>query len=145
MAQTPPKQMTHFEQLRANRVARAALETPLVNGLRLMPQYTPGRALLWGSIIALWGSGAIFMTAAKGLDIHAVRPFCQEHVLHAALQIYCGSDLCCALHLPKAMRRHMHPRQSECCWLPSRPDVMTSAMMCRLRRRNQSLRPLPGP
>ena len=74
LAQTPPKQITHFEQLRANRIAKAALETPLLNGMRLLPEYTPGRALLWGSVIALWGSGAIFMTAAKGLNIHAVRP-----------------------------------------------------------------------
>jgi hypothetical protein len=43
LALTPPKEPTHFERIRAERLARAQLETPLVRGLRLMPEYTPGR------------------------------------------------------------------------------------------------------
>lgn len=48
LAQTPPKEPTHFERIRAERLARAQLETPLVRGLRLMPEYTPGRCRLCG-------------------------------------------------------------------------------------------------
>ncbi len=43
LASTPHKEPTHFERIRAERLSRAQLETPLVRGLRLMPEYTPGR------------------------------------------------------------------------------------------------------
>jgi hypothetical protein len=36
---------------------------------RLLPKFTPGRALLWGTILALWGTGAVVATTAKQLEI----------------------------------------------------------------------------
>jgi hypothetical protein len=51
---------------------QAALETPLVSGYRLLPQFTPGRALLWGTILAMWGTAAVVVTAARRLDIQKV-------------------------------------------------------------------------
>jgi len=37
--------------------------------LRLMPDYTPGRALMWGSVLAVWGTAAIVLRSAKSLEI----------------------------------------------------------------------------
>ncbi len=34
---------TPYERLRAERIARAELETPLVRGMRLLPVFSPGR------------------------------------------------------------------------------------------------------
>lgn len=31
---------------------------------------TPGRAFLWGSVLAVWGVGALVATTARGLDIN---------------------------------------------------------------------------
>jgi len=39
---------------------------------RLLPEYTPGRALVWGSILALWGTSVVVMRAARSLDITSV-------------------------------------------------------------------------
>ena len=36
---------------------------------RLLPKFTPGRAFLWGTVLALWGTGAVVATAARQLDI----------------------------------------------------------------------------
>lgn len=41
--QTPVKEPTAYERLRAERIARQQLETPLVRGVRLLPTFTPGR------------------------------------------------------------------------------------------------------
>ena len=135
LAQTPPKHVSHFEQLRANRVARAALETPLVSGMRLMPEYTPGRALLWGSIIALWGSGAIFLTAAKGLDIHAVRSRASS-----MFGIKCERNR--SLHTPGSASA-----SGSFVGLSMNTSQVWSADvhgLCRLKKRSQSLEPLLG-
>ena len=43
LAQTPVKEPTAFERIRADRIARQQLETPLVRGMRLLPVFTPGR------------------------------------------------------------------------------------------------------
>lgn len=37
---------------------------------RLLPKFTPGRAMMWGTILALWGTGALVATTARQLDIH---------------------------------------------------------------------------
>lgn len=37
---------TAYERLRAERIVRAELETPLVRGMRLLPVFSPGRYLL---------------------------------------------------------------------------------------------------
>ena len=37
---------------------------------RLLPEMTPGRAFLWGSVLAVWGVGALVATTARGLDIN---------------------------------------------------------------------------
>lgn len=39
---------------------------------RLLPQFTPGRALMWGSILALWGTGALVMSSSRALNIQRV-------------------------------------------------------------------------
>ncbi|KAI3434849.1 hypothetical protein D9Q98_002903 [Chlorella vulgaris] len=69
LAQEPPPMATHYERIRLNKVARAAYESPTMAGLRLLPKFTPGRALLWGTILALWGTGAVVATTAKQLEI----------------------------------------------------------------------------
>lgn len=39
---------------------------------RLLPEYTPGRALVWGSILALWGTSVVVMRSARALDITSI-------------------------------------------------------------------------
>lgn len=36
---------------------------------RLLPKFTPGRAFFWGSVLALWGTGALVAGTARSLDI----------------------------------------------------------------------------
>ena len=74
LAQTPHKPLTFYERIRLEKQQMAALETPLVQGYRLLPEFTPGRAMFWGSIIALWGTAALVMSAARSLDIKTVCP-----------------------------------------------------------------------
>jgi hypothetical protein len=70
LAQTPVKEPTAWELNRMRKISKAAVDTRVVQGIRLMPEYTPARALLWGSILALWGTGAIVATVARRLEIH---------------------------------------------------------------------------
>lgn len=72
LAQTPPKLPTQWEINRQRKIAKAAVDSRVVSGMRLMPEYTPARAMLWGTIIALWGTGALVASTARGLDIHTV-------------------------------------------------------------------------
>lgn len=69
LAQLPVREPTHFERIRAERIARSQLETPLVKGMRLLPVFTPGRAFFWGSVLALWGSAAAVMSLGRSLGI----------------------------------------------------------------------------
>lgn len=69
LAQTPHKPLTFYERIRLEKQQKAALETPLVKGIRLLPEFTPGRAMLWGSILAVWGTAALVVSTAKSLDI----------------------------------------------------------------------------
>jgi len=41
--------------------------------MRLLPVFTPGRALMWGSILALWGTGAIVASSSRALSIRTAR------------------------------------------------------------------------
>lgn len=43
-----------------------------VRGMRLLPVFSPGRALLWGTILAAWGTGAIVASSSRALDIRTV-------------------------------------------------------------------------
>ena len=72
MAQTPQRLPTAFEAKRLSKITQAALDTPLVQGYRLLPQFTPGRAFLWGSVLAAWATGALAMSTARSLGIHSV-------------------------------------------------------------------------
>ena len=72
LANEPVRHLTAFEAARAARVARHAAETPLVAGLRLMPVYTPGRALLWGTVLAAWGTAAAVASSARALGVQSV-------------------------------------------------------------------------
>lgn len=69
LAQTPHKPLTFYERIRLEKQQKAAIETPLVKGIRLLPEFTPGRAMLWGSILAVWGTAAIVMSTANSLKI----------------------------------------------------------------------------
>lgn len=40
--------------------------------MRLLPVFSPGRALLWGSILAAWGTGAVVASSSRALDIRTV-------------------------------------------------------------------------
>lgn len=73
LAQTPPKEPTNWELNRARKIAKAAVDERVVQGLRLMPEYTPARAMLWGSILAVWGTAILTASVARQLDIHDVR------------------------------------------------------------------------
>lgn len=75
LAQTPHKPLTFYERIRLEKQQKAAIETPLVKGIRLLPEFTPGRAMLWGSILAVWGTAALVASTAKSLDIKTVRRF----------------------------------------------------------------------
>lgn len=70
LAQTPPKEPTNWELNRARKIAKAAVDERVVQGLRLMPEYTPARAMLWGSILAVWGTAILTASVARQLDIH---------------------------------------------------------------------------
>ena len=72
LAQTPHKPLTFYERTRLEKQQKAAIETPLVKGIRLLPEFTPGRAMLWGSILAVWGTAALVVSTAKSLDIKTV-------------------------------------------------------------------------
>ena len=72
LAQTPHKPLTFYERVRLEKQQKASIETPLVQGYRLLPEFTPGRAMFWGSILAVWGTAALVMSTAKSLDIHTV-------------------------------------------------------------------------
>ena len=37
---------------------------------RLLPELTPGRAMMWGTILAMWGTCAAVALTARQLDIH---------------------------------------------------------------------------
>jgi len=69
LAQTPHKPSTFYERIRLEKQQKAAMETPLLQGYRLLPEFTPGRAMLWGTIFAIWGTAAVVVTSAKSLDI----------------------------------------------------------------------------
>lgn len=69
LASEPARHATAWEAARAARVARASIETPLLAGVRVMPVYSPGRALLWGTVLAAWGTGAIVASTARSLEI----------------------------------------------------------------------------
>jgi hypothetical protein len=69
LAQTEVKVPTAYERLRADRVARQQLETPLVRGVRLLPVFSPGRAFFWGSILALWGTAGTVLSIKRGLGV----------------------------------------------------------------------------
>ena len=109
LAQTPHKPPTFYERLRAEKQQRAALETPLVRGMRLLPEFTPGRAMLWGTILAVWGTAAVFASTARSLDIKTVSSAVSWGT--AGLCFVWGHANCCCQH---------HEQLSICACCPSR-------------------------
>ena len=73
MASTPPKAITNYENLRMMKIQKAALETPTMAGYRLLPELTPGRAMLWGTVIAIWATSAVVATTMRNLDINGTQ------------------------------------------------------------------------
>lgn len=53
---------------------RHLLLTLQVRGMRLLPVFTPGRAMMWGTILALWGTGAVFASSSRALNIRTACP-----------------------------------------------------------------------
>ena len=99
LAQTPYKPPTFYERLRAEKQQRAALETPLVRGMRLLPELTPGRAMLWGTILAVWGTAAVFASTARSLDIKTVSSALFRGGASAGLCLVWGhTNHCCQHH-----------------------------------------------
>jgi hypothetical protein len=74
LASTEPKALNRYENIRMQKIQRAALESPTVlGGYRVLPEMTPGRALMWGTIVAVWGTGALVMSTARYLGIEELR------------------------------------------------------------------------
>lgn len=70
LAQTPVKEtMVPWEQARHSKIVAAARETPLLYGFRVLPEMTPGRALFWGSMLAVFGTALTVKVAAVQLGI----------------------------------------------------------------------------
>jgi hypothetical protein len=66
--------LNRYENIRMQKIQRAALESPTVlGGYRVLPEMTPGRALMWGTIVAVWGTGALVMSTARYLGIEELR------------------------------------------------------------------------
>lgn len=72
LAQTSRPQATMLEMRRAQAIQRAALATPLVQGYRWYPEMTPGRALFWGTLLAVAGTAVGSKIACIVLDIKGV-------------------------------------------------------------------------
>ena len=89
LAQTPHKPLTFYERVRLEKQAKASLETPLVQGYRLLPEFTPGRAMFWGSIIAVWGTAALVMTTA--LDIKTVSTASLQKSKDVPVRVSCST------------------------------------------------------
>jgi hypothetical protein len=70
LAQEPVRQPSAFELNRMRKVQNAAIDSRTLSGIRLMPEFTPGRAMLWGTILAIWGTAAAVTATARALDIH---------------------------------------------------------------------------
>lgn len=56
----------------AARVARAQQMGASWLGYKIFPDLTPGRAFMWGSIMAVYAVGAASMVTAQALDIKSV-------------------------------------------------------------------------
>lgn len=74
LAATPRREPSIFEIKRAAAIERAATESPLVGNYRLYPRLSPGRALFWGTIMAMTGTMIGTKIACLVLDIKSVRP-----------------------------------------------------------------------
>ena len=101
LAQTPHKPLTFYERVRLEKQQKAAIETPLVKGIRLLPEFTPGRAMLWGSILAVWGTAALVVSTAKSLDIKTVTFFPDQYVciVPSAVHLLCQvTATSCKIH-----------------------------------------------
>lgn len=65
----------HLEDI-PDRVARQMVDKSFVEirgmRLKLMPDPTPGRAMAWGGTLALWGTAALTLTAARSLGIKSL-------------------------------------------------------------------------
>ncbi len=73
LASTPAKPLNHYENIRMRKIQKAALQTPTVlGGYRVLPEMTPGRALLWGTVLAIYGTSAVVMSTASYLEINSL-------------------------------------------------------------------------
>lgn len=72
-AATPRREPSIFEIKRAAAIERAANETPLIGKYRLYPTLSPGKALFWGTMVAITGTMIGTKLACIVLDIRSVR------------------------------------------------------------------------
>lgn len=59
--------------------------------LRLLPDFTPSRALFWGTVLAAWGTAAVVIRSAKAVGIHSladVQEKCNDALYPVAERIY---------------------------------------------------------
>jgi hypothetical protein len=57
------------------RAVAPAPETVITLGnklFRVFPDFTPGRALVWGTLLAVWGTSAVVVRTARRLEIQSI-------------------------------------------------------------------------
>jgi len=70
-----PANATKIERValaRQNVVEMHAVDSSTVKGIRLYPKLNAGRAFLWGSVLAVWGSAVLIIGCRKALKIDTV-------------------------------------------------------------------------
>jgi len=69
------RRMTPAAIAHANRIQRHAQNNATLVGFKLLPDLTPGRAFVWGSILAAWTVGSACAYTCRSLDINSRAEF----------------------------------------------------------------------
>lgn len=72
LAQLPAPALSRQAVARQEKVAAAALDAATHRGLIVFPKFTPGRAFLWGTILAVWGTGVAMTLGSKTTGVKTV-------------------------------------------------------------------------
>ena len=90
--------------------------------MRLLPVFSPGRALLWGTILAAWGTGAVVASSSRALDIRTVRgaPLAVEGDLCFAME---GHALSWASQIGRHLRTGIRRKCARAAFRPSAPSM----------------------
>lgn len=60
------------EMARQIHIENHKVDQSTYKGMRLYPKLNPGRAFLWGSLLAVWGTGFAYLAAKKYFRIHSM-------------------------------------------------------------------------